>query len=141
MKGTRRTTLLALVIAAACGSLLTAAFDRAAFGQQNGMKRTILRRVPDPANPNYEIVLGISELAPGASSGRHRHPGTEIAYVLEGSMVIERDGGATPPLKAGDTLSNENDAVHNALNPGSTVTKTVSVYVVEKGKPLAESVR
>jgi quercetin dioxygenase-like cupin family protein len=97
--------------------------------------------VPDPGNPNYEIVLGISELAPGASSGRHRHPGTEVAYVLEGSMIIERDGGSTPALKVGDTTSTENGAVHNARNPGATVTRTVSVYVVEKGKPLAESVR
>jgi len=141
MNVTRRRTVLTLVLAAAAGSLVTAAVDRAAFAQQNGIKRTILRRAPDPANPNYEIVLGISELAPGASSGRHRHPGTEMAYVLEGSMVIERDGGNTPPLTVGDTVSNENGAIHNARNPGTTVTRTVSVYVVEKGKPLAETVR
>ena len=64
-----------------------------------------------------------------------------MAYVLEGSMVIERDGGNTPPLTVGDTVSNENGAIHNARNPGTTVTRTVSVYVVEKGKPLAETVR
>jgi len=128
------------VLAAAAGAVLTAALDRTASGQQDGIKRTILRRVPDPANPKYEIVLGVSELAPGASSGRHRHPGTEVAYVLEGSMVIERDG-ETSTLKPGDSLSNENGAVHNARNPGTTRTRTVTVYVVEKDKPLAEAVR
>ncbi len=140
MTRTRLGRLGALVLAAAAGAVLTAALDRTASGQQDGIKRTILRRVPDPANPKYEIVLGVSELAPGASSGRHRHPGTEVAYVLEGSMVIERDG-ETSTLKPGDSLSNENGAVHNARNPGTTRTRTVTVYVVEKDKPLAEAVR
>jgi len=128
------------VLAAAAGAVLTAALDRTASGQQDGIKRTILRRVPDPANPKYEIVLGVSELAPGASSGRHRHPGTEVAYVLEGSMVIERDG-ETSTLKPGDSLSDANGAVHSARNAGTTQTRTFTVYVVEKDKPLAEAVR
>jgi quercetin dioxygenase-like cupin family protein len=132
---------LALVLAAGAGSLITAALDRTAFGQQDGIKRTILRRVPDPGNPNYEIVLGISELAPGAGSGRHRHPGTEVAYVLEGSMVVERDGGDSATVKGGESLANENGAVHNARNPGATPTRILTTYVVEKGKPLAEAVR
>jgi quercetin dioxygenase-like cupin family protein len=141
MKRTRLGGLGALALAAGAGAVLTAAVDRTALAQQDGIKRTILRRVPDPANPKYEIVLGVSELAPGASSGRHRHPGTEVAYVLEGTMVIERETGGASTLKPGDSLSNENGAVHNARNPGTTPTRTITVYVVEKDKPLAEAVR
>ena len=70
------------------------AVDRAAFAQQpsNGIKRTILQRADEPGAPNYEAVMAIAEIAPGASSGRHRHPGIELAYVLEGSLVVEREG-------------------------------------------------
>ena len=141
MTRTRLGTLLALVLAAGAGSLLTAALDRTAFGQQDGIKRTILRRVPDPGNPNYEIVLGISELAPGATSGKHRHPGVEVGYLLAGSMTLEHDGSEVVTLQAGDSLVNDNGAVHNARNTGSTPTKALGVWVVEKGKPLAEAVK
>jgi quercetin dioxygenase-like cupin family protein len=144
MTRTRRSTIAIAVVAAAAGSLLTAALDRTALAQdtaQNGMKRTILKRITDPGNPKYEIVLGISELAPGAVSGKHRHPGVEVGYVIEGALTVDHDGGPTTTTKAGEALSNENNAVHNAHNLGKTPIKTVAVWVVEKDKPLAEQVK
>jgi len=132
---------MSFVLAAAAGSLVTAAVDRAAFGQQDGVKRTILRRVPDPGNPNYEIVMAIAELGPGGSSGKHRHPGVEVGYLLEGSLIIEHDGRPVATLKAGDSLTNDNTAVHNARNPNTTPTRVLAVYVVDKSKPLAEPVK
>lgn len=141
MMSTHRGKLLTIVLAATAGALLTAALDRTAFGQQDGVKRTILRRVTDPANPNYEIVMAISELGPGASSGRHRHPGVEVGYLIEGSLIIEHEGREPATVKAGDSLLNDNTAVHNARNPGTTPTRALAVYVVEKGKPLAEPVK
>jgi len=117
------------------------AVDRAAFAQQpsNGIKRTILQRADEPGAPNYEAVMAIAEIAPGASSGRHRHPGIELAYVLEGSLVLEREGQQPVTLKAGDALKNE-AAVHNAKNIGKKPVKILAVYLVEKGKPMAETV-
>jgi len=117
------------------------AVDRAAFAQQpsNGIKRTILQRADEPGAPNYEAVMAIAEIAPGASSGRHRHPGIELAYILEGSLVVEREGQQPVTLKAGDALKNE-AAVHNAKNIGKKPVKILAVYLVEKGKPMAESV-
>jgi quercetin dioxygenase-like cupin family protein len=137
----RRRSLMSLVLAAAAGSLVTAAVDRAAWDQQDGVKRTILRRVADPANPNYEVVMAIAELAPGASSGKHRHPGVEVAYLLEGSLVIEHDGREAATLKTGDSLTNDNTGVHNARNPGATPARVLAVYVVDKNKPLSEVVK
>src|SRR5947207_12046308 len=66
--------------------------DRVAFAQQPGIKRTILLRADDPSSAKYEAVMAIAEIAPGAMSGRHRHPGIEVAYILDGSVIIERDG-------------------------------------------------
>ena len=125
----------ALVGAAAIG----AGVDRLAFAQQPGIKRTILLRTDDPASPTYEAVMGIAEIAPGAMAGRHRHPGIEIGYVLEGSVTLEHEGEPAKTLKAGDSFKNQ-PGVHNAKNTGTTPVKILAIYLVEKGKPLAEPV-
>jgi len=116
------------------------AVDRVAFAQQpGGIQRTILLRADDPGSPNYEAVMAIAEIAPGAASGKHRHPGIEVAYVLEGSVVIEHEGQPPITVKAGEAIKNT-AAVHNARNPGTKPVKILAVYIVEKGKPMAEPV-
>jgi quercetin dioxygenase-like cupin family protein len=128
--------VLALVGAAAIG----AGLDRVALAQQPGIKRTILLRTDDPGAPAYEAVMGIAEIAPGAMAGRHRHPGVEIGYILEGSVTLEHEGQPAKALKAGDSFKNE-PGVHNAKNTGTTPVRILAVYLVQKGKPLAEPVR
>jgi quercetin dioxygenase-like cupin family protein len=132
-----RVALFAGVMLACVG--VGIAVDRVAFAQQPGIKRTILLRADDPGSANYEAVMAIAEIAPGAMSGRHRHPGIEVAYILEGSVIIERDGQAPVTVNAGETIKNE-AAVHNARNPGTKPVKILAVYLVEKGKPMAEPV-
>ena len=125
--------VLALVGAAAVG----AGVDRVALAQQPGIKRTILLRTDEPGAPTYEAVMGVAEIAPGAMAGRHRHPGVEIGYVLEGSVTLEHEGQPAKVLKAGDSFKNE-PGVHNAKNTGTSPVKILAIYLVEKGKPLAE---
>jgi len=132
-----RVALFAGVMLACVG--VGIAVDRVAFAQQPGIKRTILLRADDPGSANYEAVMAIAEIAPGAMSGRHRHPGIEVAYILDGSVIIERDGQAPVTVNAGETIKNE-AAVHNARNPGTKPVKILAVYLVEKGKPMAEPV-
>ena len=117
------------------------AVDRTAFAQQPtpGIKRTILQRADEPGAPNYEAVMAIAEIPPGMSSGRHKHPGIELAYILDGSMTVEHDGGPTTTAKAGDAVMNKAE-VHNAKNTGTKPVKILAIYLVEKGKPMAEPV-
>jgi quercetin dioxygenase-like cupin family protein len=117
------------------------AVDRTAFAQQPqpGIKRTILQRVDEPGAPNYEAVMAIAEIPPGQSSGRHKHPGIELAYILDGSMTVERDGSTATIVKAGDAVMNKAE-VHNAKNTTAKPVKILAVYLVEKGKPMAETV-
>jgi quercetin dioxygenase-like cupin family protein len=140
MSSNRRVIGIAAALVA-IGVGIGLAVGHLAFAQQpgNGIKRTVLLRTDEPGASNYEAVMAIAEIAPGASSGRHRHPGTELAYVLEGSLVVERDGQAPYTAKAGDAIKNE-AAVHNAKNIGKTPVKILAVYLVEKGKPMAEPV-
>jgi quercetin dioxygenase-like cupin family protein len=134
----KRLVLLSVAIISA-GIGIGIAVDRVALAQQPGIKRTILLHADDPGNAKYEAIMGIAEIAPGAMSGRHRHAGIEVAYVLEGSVVVEREGKPTVTLKAGEAFDN-GAQVHNARNPGTTPAKILAVYLVEKGKPLAEPV-
>jgi quercetin dioxygenase-like cupin family protein len=135
----KRQRVFVLFVSLAGAAAIGAGVDRLALAQQPGIRRTILLRTDDPGNPKYEAVMGIAEIAPGAMAGRHRHPGIEIGYVLEGSVTLEHEGGPAKTLNAGDAFKNE-PGLHNAKNTGTTPVKILAVYLVEKGKPLAEPV-
>jgi quercetin dioxygenase-like cupin family protein len=138
LKPSNRLFLLASVLLVS-GIGIGVTVDRVAFAQQAGIKRTILQRADEPGAANYEAVMAVAEIAPGAMSGKHRHPGIELAYILEGSVVIEREGQPPVSLKAGEALKNDAQ-VHNARNTGTVPVKILAVYLVEKGKPMAEPV-
>ena len=136
----RRTLRTVVVLALlACGAAIGAGVDRLALAQQPGIKRTILLRTDEPGAPAYEAVMGIAEIAPGAMAGKHRHHGIEIGYVLEGAVTLEHEGEPAKALKAGSSFKND-PGTHNARNTGTTPVKILAVYLVEKGKPLAEPV-
>ncbi|MBI1894224.1 MAG: cupin domain-containing protein [Candidatus Rokubacteria bacterium] len=108
--------------------------------QQPGFKRTILQK-QDLSAQGREGVMLVAEFAPGAAAGKHTHPGEEIGYVLEGSLVLEVEGKPAVTLKAGDVFFVEAGRVHDGKNPGNKAAKVVSTLVVEKGKPLATPVK
>lgn len=115
--------------------------DRALVAQQTGLTRTVLQRVDDPASAKHEAVMASVEVQPGASAGAHKHPGVEIGYVLEGSIVIEHAGRPAVTKKAGEYFQIDAAATHNARNTTKTPVKLLAIYLVEKGKPLAEPVK
>jgi quercetin dioxygenase-like cupin family protein len=137
---TKRTLFLTSIVGAAFVAGLTV--DHLAFAapQQPSIKRTILQRQDDPASPKYEAIMGISEIPPGGTSGRHRHPGIELSYVLEGSVELTQQGKSPVTVKAGEPTMNTPGGIHTATNRGTIPVRILTVYVVEKGKPLAEAV-
>lgn len=106
------------------------------FAQAPGLTRTLLGKA-DVSVPGREAVVARVEVAPGAKAGRHTHPGDEISYVLEGEATLLVDGQPPKLLKAGESFVVPAGVVHDAHNNGTTPTKLIGVYVVEKGKPLA----
>ena len=117
-----------LVLMVAAGVLLLA--------QNPGVQRTVVQR-KDISVPGREAVIAHVEIAPGASAGRHTHPGEEISYVMEGEGEVLIQGQPTLKIKAGDGFVVPNGAIHDAHNTGTQPLKLAAVYVVEKGKPLA----
>jgi len=108
----------------------------AVSGQQPLFKRTLLQQ-QDISAPGREAVMALGEFQPGGGPGRHTHPGEEISYVLEGSLVLEQAGKPSVTVKAGDSFIIPAGVVHTATNRGTGIAKIIATYVVEKGKPLA----
>lgn len=123
----RRSLLLSAVLLVAAISVAEA--------QQAGIKRTPLQKFDVPGT-NYETVIGIAEISPNVSAGRHTHPGPESGYVLEGEATLLIEGQPEMPLKAGDSYQIPAGAVHDA-RAGVQGAKVIATYVVQKGKPLA----
>jgi quercetin dioxygenase-like cupin family protein len=90
------------------------------------------------AGSNYEVVFGITELAPGFKSGRHSHPGLVLAYVAEGEFWYLVDGQPEKIYKVGESFQLPDRAIHNEGAAGSNPVKVMAVFVVEKGKPLVQ---
>jgi quercetin dioxygenase-like cupin family protein len=103
--------------------------------QQAGIKRTDLQR-HDLSVPGYEAIQVRVDIAPGVIAPKHKHPGEEIIYVLEGSLQYQLDGRPPVTLKAGDVLLVPAETFHTARNIGSVNAAELATYVVEKGKPL-----
>jgi quercetin dioxygenase-like cupin family protein len=107
----------------------------AARAQQQGIRRTDLQQ-HDLSAPGREVIQARVEFEPGVAFGKHRHPGEEIIYVLEGSLEYEVEGKPPVTLKAGDVLFIPAGAIHAAKNVGGGNAAELATYVVEKGKPL-----
>ncbi len=137
---TKRTLFLASIVGAAFAAGLTV--DHLAFAaqQQPSIKRTILQRQDDPASPKYEAIMGISEIPPGGTSGKHRHPGIELSYVFEGSVELTHEG-KPPSDREGRRSDDEYGRRHSHRDESRRdAGEAPHRYVVEKGKPLAEAV-
>ena len=124
--------MVAVAVLAASGMVM-----QMVQAQQPGTKRTDLQR-HDLSIPGREAIQVRVDIGPGEVAPRHRHPGEEIIYVLEGTLEYEVDGKPPVTLKAGDVLFIPYGTVHSARNPGSVNAAELATYIVEKGKPLLE---
>jgi quercetin dioxygenase-like cupin family protein len=77
------------------------------------------------------------EYEPGASSKEHRHDGHVFVYVLEGSVVMQVEGGNPVTLEPGQTFYESPSDVHivskNASD--SKAAKFLVFIVKDKDKP------
>jgi quercetin dioxygenase-like cupin family protein len=110
-----------------------------ASAQDQPIKRTELTRYDLPGVQGKEVVVYVADLAPGANGGRHHHPGEEIAYVVQGTIVIKPDNGPPVMLRQGEMIHNPASQVHNVWNASAVAPAKVYVVMVgaDKGQPLA----
>jgi len=107
--------------------------------QQPGFNRTVIQQSALSV-PGRESVTALAEFQPGATVGRHTHPGEEIGYILEGSILLEQAGKRPVTLGVGKTFFIPAGTVHNATNRTASPARVLANYIVEPGKPLATPV-
>jgi quercetin dioxygenase-like cupin family protein len=91
-----------------------------------------------PELPGKEVSMIIVEHAPGGSSPIHRHHAHGFIYVLEGSVVMQVQGGNQVTLTPGQTFYEGPDDVHVVdRNASSTQpAKFLVVLIKDKGAPV-----
>ena len=133
MKRTRLAVVAVIALAAMAGG-------GALYAQQPGFTRAVLQKQELSAQ-GREAVVAKAEFVPGAAAGKHTHPGEELGYILEGTLLLEVVGQAPRTLKAGDVFFVPAGIVHDGKNIGTGPAKVLATYVVEKGKPVATPVK
>jgi len=127
-------------VLAAAAVVLAVAGIRASKGQQPpAVQRTVLLK-QDTSVPGREAVMALVEIPPGATEGRHTHPGDVFVYVLEGTPTLDVEGQPTKTLKAGDAFSIAAGQIHEGSNRSTSPVKLSAVFFVEKGKPMTTKV-
>lgn len=100
------------------------------------IKRTELSRAPVSGVEGKEIVVQLVEFPVGATSPRHFHNGEEVFYVLDGGTISIPGKGEQVRI-AGQQGINLRGVPHAGYTvAGDKTIKILSVYVVDKDKPL-----
>jgi quercetin dioxygenase-like cupin family protein len=107
--------------------------------QAPGLTRTDLQR-HDLSVPGREVIQNRVDIGPEAPFVKHKHPGEEIIYVLEGSLEYHLEGREPVTLNVGDVLLVPAETVHAVRNVGSANAAELATYFVEKDKPFLEVV-
>jgi quercetin dioxygenase-like cupin family protein len=102
--------------------------------QAPGLTRTDLQE-QDLRIPGYRVIQSRVGIAPDAPAVRHKHPGEEVIYVLEGTLEYSIDGREPLTVSAGDALTVPAETVHSVRNVGDGGAAELATYVVEKDKP------
>ena len=90
--------------------------------------------------PDAEVIQNRVDISPDAPIFRHKHPGEQVIYVLEGSLEYDIDGQPPIRVKAGEGLMVPAETVHAVRNVGSSNAAELATYIVETGKPFLVAV-
>jgi quercetin dioxygenase-like cupin family protein len=90
-----------------------------------------------------EVRMLTVEYAPGASSAAHRHNAYTFVYVLEGSVVMQVNGGDEVTLGPGQTFYESPEDIHTVSRNASSTkpAKFLVFFVKEKGAPASVPVK
>lgn len=141
MSGNKRWLGLAVAGLAAAGLGAAGLGGGALQAQDKPLERTDLVQAAIGAAEGVEVVSYIVDAAPGARVPKHRHPGDEFLYVLDGEVTVSPEGSATVTVEAGEMFHLPYGTVHEAGNASESEPARVLVFqVAEQGKPLTEPV-
>ena len=101
-----------------------------AQAQVPGIDRTDLQQFELSA-PGRVMIQNRVVISPEAQPIRHKHPGEEIIYVLEGALEYRIDGSEPRTYTAGEALTVPAETAHSVHGNGTEL----ATYIIESGKP------
>lgn len=118
--------------------LLPLATSGSAAAQVAKEKPLVSKALPDV--PGKEGVVETVLLSPGEVVPAHRHNADVFAYVLEGSMITQAQGGTPRTVRAGEAFYESPTDVHIASRNASTTepAKLLVFFVKRIGAPPTE---
>lgn len=113
---------------AALAALSAGAHDGHGTGNET---RALLQQRALPDAPGKTGIMATVHYAPGEASIPHEHPGSVFAYVLEGEVVSQMEGGAPVTYKAAQSWYESPHAGHLvSRNASKTRPATVLVFLL-----------
>jgi quercetin dioxygenase-like cupin family protein len=83
------------------------------------------------------VTTVLVEIPPGKETGWHTHPMPCFAYILQGTITVEEEGGKTFTYHAGQAIAEMINTPHNGCNLGTETVKIIMTVMGEQGKPIA----
>ncbi len=142
--GQRRRMIVRFLLAMAALSTAMVPFPASCGEYAGGVRTKVVLKTTSttdgkpiayPATDHPEVTAMTVELAPGAETGWHAHPFPVYAWVLEGSLTVEIEGGKTYRFKAGDAIVEVVNTRHNGRNSGSTPVRLAVFYTGAEKTP------
>lgn len=119
------------------GVTLGAVGNPIASAQQQPLSRTDLLKLDMGDVSNSVMNVWVADIPPSAATGRHSHPTPRFVYVIEGSVVVERDGKPPQTFKAGQAFAEMPNEIHNFRNASSVDSaKALGFQYARIGQPL-----
>lgn len=134
-------TVFLVALSAAAGFAAGAAVEHALSAPKSAVSRVELVTADLAGVPGKEVRMYTTELAPGAITPRHRHPGQYFVYVLDGTGSLEQEGGTERALGPGsayflDDAALGDESWHTVWNTDSArPLKSLAILITDKGKP------
>lgn len=83
-----------------------------------------------PTGSQAQVSSAILTIAPGVSTGLHKHDAPMYAYILEGTLTVTYDGGIVEEYTAGSAILEAVGTPHNGENKTD---KPIKILVVNMG--------
>ena len=126
-----------LLIGIATGTLATQVLN----AQQAPTKRTELLTNDLAGIAGKRVTVYRTELAPGVSAGKHRHPVDTFVYVLDGTLTLEQEGQGSRTLKAGEVVQEVPGGIYSGRNTGTSPLNLLVISLGEKDQPFSVPVK
>ena len=78
--------------------------------------------------PGKKVIVAIVNYAPGQASFGHAHPGSVVAYVLEGAVVSQVEGEQPVTYKTGDSWY-ESPRIPHVVSRNASKTESAKLLV------------